>query len=341
MTFALNTLVWLKQPDYPWWPGIVLDPAAVGMTVPAGLDTCVLCLPSASSSVAFANSGRAEEIVPFDPAADAALLAAGRADAQCAAAIEEAIGVHEQQTRLRAEGERDGRERRESPIDRRHHRHRREKKRSRRQHNTSDEDESNGASSDDGGTRKKNRRSGKKMGRTDMFDEADHDKNVSQFAFVDEEDGASYLEHIFRRSRRAATDSTLDNTRHQLESLATACVDGGVVSVSRVAEEQILDALSPLTLMSVTFHQLCCFKIGVAVGRFLSRGYPVRIRSLALALLRFWFFQLPPEIRQRLIEHSARSNTIANSERQVMPLGAAGVQFETADDDGAIYNDEL
>ncbi|EAN85042.1 hypothetical protein, conserved, partial [Trypanosoma cruzi] len=97
MAFPLNTLVWLKQPGYPWWPGMVLDPAALEMVLPAGYDTCVLCLPSVSSSVAFANSSNAEELLRFDPETDAELIEAGKQDADCAAAIEEALNVYEQQ----------------------------------------------------------------------------------------------------------------------------------------------------------------------------------------------------------------------------------------------------
>nr|CCD13762.1 unnamed protein product [Trypanosoma congolense IL3000] len=96
-SLAINTLVWLKQPGYPWWPGFVVDPTTVGMELSEGYDTCVLCLPFDSSSVALASSSNVEEIRRFLPEEDSRLLEDGRVDSVCAAAIDEALDMYEKQ----------------------------------------------------------------------------------------------------------------------------------------------------------------------------------------------------------------------------------------------------
>lgn len=93
--FAIDAPVWVKQPDYPWWPAIVLDPAQAGQELPEGSDVVLLCGPSAAATLAFANSHDAEQLRPFRGVeADADLIAAGRgADEGCAAAIDEMIAT--------------------------------------------------------------------------------------------------------------------------------------------------------------------------------------------------------------------------------------------------------
>ncbi|KEG06134.1 hypothetical protein DQ04_15741010, partial [Trypanosoma grayi] len=313
-TLALNTLVWLKQPGYPWWPGMVLDPAALEMAVPTGYDTCVLCLPSVSSSVAFANSNNAEEILRFNPVSDAALLEAGKQDADCSVAIEEALRVYEQQQEERqknkvaeeengaaacgvdngkSKGGRPGkrhlqtktdkrekkrhkrRERSESPPAERH----RHKKRGGSDEGDNDEDEDEDMSLDDDSddengisSGKRGKRGEKKSRRKVSFDFDDQYEEEARRAPSHQEDDSAYFERVLREGRQTLTDNRLDSIRQQLEVLAAACTRGsGVVTVSEAAEEQLLDALSPLARVDVPFEQLRRTRIGVAVGKFLSR----------------------------------------------------------------------
>lgn len=71
---------------------MVLDPAEAGQTPPDGTDVVLLCGPSSSASLAFANSGDPAQLQAFrDAAADAELIAAGQSDESCAAAIAEML----------------------------------------------------------------------------------------------------------------------------------------------------------------------------------------------------------------------------------------------------------
>ncbi|RNF23395.1 uncharacterized protein Tco025E_02911 [Trypanosoma conorhini] len=373
MAFPLNTLVWLKQPGHPWWPGIVLDPATLEMAVPAGYDTCVLCLPSASSSVAFANGGNAEELIRFDPATDAELIEAGKETSDCAAAIEEALSVYEQQqaqarNKEAAEDrddERKGahvrkgdaahrtakqekkrhrrRERSESPPVGRRPRHEK-RKMDKRKYKVSGDGESEStedvSGSDDDAKRSKS--TGKKSGKAGVPDAVDQYDREAQHVPTHQEDDAVYLEHVLREKRQAASDTTLQIIRNKLETLAVACDHGGVISVSEAAEEALLDALSPLSLMNITLDQLRRLKIGVVVGKFLTKDYPVRVVSLASAILTYWFRQLPPATQQRLSAQSAlelaSNDTTIGSERQGLSLGALGVQLEACFTDEEVYD---
>ncbi|PWV06692.1 hypothetical protein C3747_111g182 [Trypanosoma cruzi] len=367
MAFPLNTLVWLKQPGYPWWPGMVLDPAALEMVLPAGYDTCVLCLPSVSSSVAFANSSNAEELLRFDPETDAELIEAGKQDADCAAAIEEALNVYEQQAQqaqFKEEGEKheheDGggrkgthtrkkhiphkadkherkrrkrHERNEStPVDRRYRYEK--KKNERRKYMDSDDVESGTTEdlSDNSDDRRRGKRTGKKSGKAGSLDAVDQYEEEAGFLPTHQEDDAAYLERMLRENRHTVSDSTLATIRHKLETLTEACNHGGVISVSEAAEEELLEVLSPLSLVNVTLDQLRRLKIGVTVGKFLLRDYPVRVVSLASAILTYWFRQLPPATQQLLSKKSAldmaSNDTTIGSERQDVSLGALGVQLE-------------
>ncbi|GET92041.1 hypothetical protein, conserved [Leishmania tarentolae] len=92
--YPVNSWVWVKQPDYPWWPAIVLDPSQAGQDPPEGSDLLLLCGPSASATLMFANSTDAEQLRPYRSAEeDAELIEAGRSDESCAAAIEEMIAA--------------------------------------------------------------------------------------------------------------------------------------------------------------------------------------------------------------------------------------------------------
>ncbi|KAK7202149.1 PWWP domain/TFIIS helical bundle-like domain containing protein [Novymonas esmeraldas] len=92
--YPVNSWVWVKQPDYPWWPAMVLDPAAAGQEIPDGSDLVLLCGPSAAPTLAFADSTDAEQLRPFRGAGpDAALVEAGRADDGCSAAVAEMIAA--------------------------------------------------------------------------------------------------------------------------------------------------------------------------------------------------------------------------------------------------------
>ncbi|KAH9588882.1 PWWP domain [Trypanosoma melophagium] len=384
---ALNTLVWLKQPGYPWWPGMVLDPSAIEVEIPAGYDTCVLCLPSVASSVAFANSSNNEEILLFNPDTDKELLEAGRQDTDCAAAVEEAVRVYEQQqgqkqllmpekdsekvmdkkseneegmearvhkkhSQIKLEKsdkkrhkkhERD--EKSFSEKGERHHQHRkrrsekhRKKERkgkmddddddnSEKEYNSSDEDSLNSY-----GDEEKVKHSGKKTRKRVEFDTDEQYEREALLEPIHQEDDAAYFERCLRENRQHASDGSLERFREQLTSLAAACRRGSVVSVSEAAEEQILDALSPMTTIDVTFDQLRRTKIGVVVGRFLSRDYPVRVVMLASAILTYWFRQLPPATQQQLRAQTtlelASNDTTVGSDREGIALGAVGVQLE-------------
>ncbi|RNF05921.1 hypothetical protein TraAM80_04220 [Trypanosoma rangeli] len=376
MAFPLNTLVWLKQPEYPWWPGMVLDPAALEMVVPAGYDTCVLCLPSASSSVAFTNSSNTEELIRFNPATDAELLEAGKESSECAAAIEEALSVYRQQTQGKEEeegrgaaehrdGERKGRhvrkgdaprraakhenkrhkrrERNESPpVERRiRHENKKSDKRKYKEHNNAESDTMEDLIESDY-DRKCSKSTKNKLGEMGTLGTVDQYDKESRYVPTHQEEDAVYLEHMLRERRQAASDTTLQIIRNKLEALAVACNHGGVISVSEAAEEALLDALSPLSLVSITLDQLHRLKIGVVVGKFLMKDYPVRVVSLASAILTYWFRQLPPATQQRLSTQSAlelaSNETTIGSECQGLSLGALGVQLEACFTDEEVYD---
>jgi hypothetical protein len=92
--FPFNAWVWVKQPDYPWWPAVVLDPAQSGQDLPEGNDLVLLCGPTAAATLAFASSGNAEQVRLFRGAeADDALIQEGRKDDSCRDAIEEMIAA--------------------------------------------------------------------------------------------------------------------------------------------------------------------------------------------------------------------------------------------------------
>ncbi|ESL09921.1 hypothetical protein TRSC58_02352 [Trypanosoma rangeli SC58] len=377
MVFPLNTLVWLKQPEYPWWPGMVLDPATLEMVVPAGYDTCVLCLPSASSSVAFANSSNTEELIRFSPETDAELLEAGKESSECAAAIEEALSVYRQQTQGKEEEEegrgsaehrdeeRKGRharkgdaprrtakhetkrhkrrERNESPPMERRLRHENKKsdKRKYKEYNDAESDTTEDLiESDD--DRKGSKRTRNKPGKMETIGAVDQYDKESRYVPTHQEEDAVYLEHVFRERRQTASDATLQIIRNKLEALIVACNHGGVISVSEAAEEALLDALSPLSLVNITLDQLHRLKIGVVVGKFLMKDYPVRVVSLASAILTYWFRQLPPATQQRLSAQSAlelaSNETTIGSECQGRSLGALGVQLEACFTDEEVYD---
>lgn len=98
-TFPVGALVWLKQPDYPWWPGVVIEATSAGLELPGdGRDICVMCFPSSASTVAFASAQDAGELRPFlgegsnvTDAEEVGRVKAARADADCAAALDEAL----------------------------------------------------------------------------------------------------------------------------------------------------------------------------------------------------------------------------------------------------------
>lgn len=92
--FPTNSWVWLKQPDYPWWPAMVLDPAQCGEELPDGCDLALLCGPTSAASLAFAVAADGEQVRAFRGAeADAGLIRDGSADESCAAAINEMIAA--------------------------------------------------------------------------------------------------------------------------------------------------------------------------------------------------------------------------------------------------------
>lgn len=92
--FSFGSWVWVKQPDYPWWPAMVLDPAQAGQEMPEGCDLILLCGPNAAATLAFANSADSEQVRPFRGAdADNAFVQDGRSDESCAAAIEEMLAA--------------------------------------------------------------------------------------------------------------------------------------------------------------------------------------------------------------------------------------------------------
>ncbi|KPI87331.1 hypothetical protein ABL78_3572 [Leptomonas seymouri] len=92
--FAFNSWVWVKQPDYPWWPAIVLDPAQSGQELPEGCDLVLLCGPTDAATFAFANSKYVDQVRPFcGAAADDALIQEGRKDESCGAAIAEMLAA--------------------------------------------------------------------------------------------------------------------------------------------------------------------------------------------------------------------------------------------------------
>ncbi|ORC87234.1 uncharacterized protein TM35_000232050 [Trypanosoma theileri] len=384
---ALNTLVWLKQPGYPWWPGMVLDPSAVEVEVPAGYDTCVLCLPSIASSVAFANSSNNEEIILFNPETDKELLEAGKQDTNCAAAVEEAVRVYEQQQEQKqllmleqdavkamnkASENEEGKEANEhkkhsqvkeeksdkkrhkkrerdekhsSAKKHHHHRKRHGEKHSKKERNSNynyDDDDDNSeneySNSDEdsldsyGGGDERDKKSGKKARKRIDFDTDEQYEREARLEPHHQEEDAAYFEQRLRENRQRASDGALERFREQLASLAAACTHGSVISVSETAEEQLLDALSPMTTIDVTFDQLRRTKIGVVVGKFLSRDYPVRVVMLASAILTYWFRQLPPTTQQQLRAQTtlelASNDTTVGSEREGLSLGAVGVQLE-------------
>lgn len=98
-SYQLGAKVWVKMPDYPWWPGFVVDAAECGADLSLrmpGQDVCVQCLPSAAPSVMFINSQSAEEIRPYGGReADRELIAAGAAHPECAPAVTEALAAFE------------------------------------------------------------------------------------------------------------------------------------------------------------------------------------------------------------------------------------------------------
>lgn len=99
-TFPFNSWVWVKQPDYPWWPAMVLDPAESGQELPEGCDLVLLCGPAAAATLAFASSADGEQVQPFRGAVnDATLVEEGRKDESCGAAIDEMIAAADSTTK--------------------------------------------------------------------------------------------------------------------------------------------------------------------------------------------------------------------------------------------------
>lgn len=72
--YPVGTYVWVKQEGYPWWPGVVVDLASmeekIGNPLPMpehlGVNgLCVMCFPTASSTLVFVNKVNASELLPF------------------------------------------------------------------------------------------------------------------------------------------------------------------------------------------------------------------------------------------------------------------------------------
>ncbi|KPA84370.1 hypothetical protein ABB37_02364 [Leptomonas pyrrhocoris] len=92
--FPFNAWVWVKQPDYPWWPAVVLDPAQSGQQLPEGCDLVLLCGPTAAATLAFASSHDPAQVRPFRGAeVDDVFVKEGRGDESCGAAIEEMVAA--------------------------------------------------------------------------------------------------------------------------------------------------------------------------------------------------------------------------------------------------------
>ncbi|KAG8342927.1 PWWP domain [Trypanosoma vivax] len=358
--FGLNTLVWLKQEGYPWWPGVVVDPSSVEIELPTGYDTCILCMPLASSSLAVANSSNSGEIRSFIPSTDTVLIEEAQQDADCALAVKDALKIYEQQQQQlllqeddegglvleegdaiknettieradtgergggrrhktkryhseddgRGNGQQGAKERDGRPRAKHNRKRRREEERSQtRSEDSDDNDEDYDCMFDEpkdrGAARKRSRRdvAGELRGRE--YSEGSRTDPEAGEAAPRSDDGVVHFKRLLRERRVLAQDHVLEGIREELISLFQQCTRAGVEEMGKDMEMRLLDALSPLTGLDVTLEQLLHSKIGVAVGEFLSDNYPLRVVTLASAILHYWFHQLPEKARNQLVTNTS------------------------------------
>ncbi|CBH09455.1 hypothetical protein, conserved [Trypanosoma brucei gambiense DAL972] len=171
----------------------------------------------------------------------------------------------------------------------------------------SSESEFAGGSSDD----EYGKRTERKRGREDDRDlpNATYDTVGREGSAASADDDVAYVVDMLRKSRHDVTNATLETTGKELTETYMECLNGDVVEVSIANEERIVSLLSSLASANVTLKQLIGTKIGVAVGQFLSDGFPPHIVRFSKGILDYWFRQLPEEVQKQLLAKRALGTT--------------------------------
>ncbi|CCW69341.1 unnamed protein product [Phytomonas sp. Hart1] len=113
----------------------------------------------------------------------------------------------------------------------------------------------------------------------------------------DEDEDVNYFRRQLLSQRGPISDAALQQCVAELQAVIAACQQDDAYAHREAA---VLDLLRPLTTCDLSFPQLRASRAGVAVGQLLTPRAPPRVRTLAGAILRFWFSQLPPALQQGL-----------------------------------------
>lgn len=344
--FAVGDHVWLKQEGYPWWPGTVVDPTSIGRELPGGgVDLCVLCLPTTSSTLAFANSSNKEEVTLFTAMEgeswseeETARVEAGLADPGCEPAVREAMASFKSTVKKHDEqqasqhSENDGASNEELDeddmdlallsIEAKHseksHRHKKRKReeeekksrrhRSKRSSTPEDADSEDENESDDGRRHRHHRHEKKKKEHSKPSRSSRREPSSDQMVMEQQQKGPSLQERLLSR-RHPATDAELLTRIHGIKDSISEYPDV-------VQEDELFEQLRKLSHCDVSLHQLQELNIGNVVGSLLQDLFSVRVRSLAKAILSYWFHTLEKgvqeEMRETEVDNCSHMSTIGD-----------------------------